>query len=40
MHFKDVLTIKLTGGGANGPTFMNIGYGSHMKKKRWYLECT
>ena len=33
------LTLKLPGGGPNGPTFKNIGYGSHMKKKMCYLEC-
>ena len=36
---RTYLTLKLPGGGPNGPTFRNIGYGSHMKKKLWYLEC-
>ena len=34
------LTLKIPGGGGpNGPTFRNIGNGSHMKKNIWYLEC-
>ena len=37
--FIVVLTLKLPGGGANGPTFKIIGYGSHMKKQMCYLEC-
>ena len=32
------LSLKLQwGGGANDPTFRNSGYGSHMKKKMWYV---
>ena len=38
-YSPEVLTLKLPGGGPNGPTFKNIGYGSHMKNKMCYLEC-
>ena len=38
-QIKYTLTLKLLeGGGANGPTFRNIGYGSHMKKKNVVFE--